>query len=203
MASILKLVFAHKRPEMLDATLKNVGDAIVLGEHEGWDGKRMFWHKFQTAVDIALRSQYDWFWFLPDDFTDHNVQAMELFTRQGWENHLVAINTINDGRTQCWGAHDTGQKPIEIAGITLKETGFVDCSYLTNRHTLKGLKIEEPLFSWWTAPDKSSGVGYQNTMYFRSKGVKMMTPTPSLAKHGAHESVMHGEHRKQTPLISK
>lgn len=203
MADLLIVIFTHDRPEMLQNLLSEVGDAVVLDKHPGWDGKRMFWYKWQKAVEVALNSGHQWILFLPDDVSNVNMKAIDLLTRQGWEKHLVAINVLNDGRTQCWGYHRTGQKDFKVADIELKEVGFVDCGYLTNKYTLKRLKIEEPPVWWWDRPDKSSGVGWQTTNQFRSLGVKMMMPTPSLADHGTHSSIMHGEHRKEKPLIAK
>lgn len=200
---MLKIVFTHNRPDMLKRTLEEVKDAIVLGSHPAWDGKRMFWAKWQEAIRICLESKEDWFLFLPDDYTDINLKLLEKLTTQDWDHLLVAINVANCGRTECWGRHRTKQPPFKIEGVEFNEVGFVDCSYLTNRTTLQYLKIEEMPSEWWDRPDKSSGVGFQNTMQFRRLGVPMMMPTPTLAKHGDHTSVMHGEHRLTTPLIAK
>lgn len=198
-----KVVFTHNRPDMLARTLDEVKDAVVLGSHPAWDGKRMFYAKWQEAIRRCLESNDNWFLFLPDDYTNINMKVLDKLTRQGWDKALLAFNVANCGRTQCWGKHRTGQPDIVIDDITFKEVGFVDCSYLTNRTTLQFLKIEEMPPQWWDRPDKSSGVGFQNTIQFRKIGAKMMMPTPTLARHGDHESVMHGEHRLTTPLIAK
>lgn len=202
---MLKIVFTHDRPEMLNNLLSEIGttDTVVLDKHPGWDGKRNFWKKWREAVRICMDSKHDWFLFLADDFKDVHMPAIEALTLMGWQNHLVAINILNDGRTSCWGGHSTGQKDFEAAGILLKEVGFVDCGYLTNRYTLEKITIQDIGQWWFDRPDKSSGVGFQTTRQFRALGVKMMMPTPSLADHGTHPSVMHGEHRKETPLIAK
>ena len=198
-----KVVFTHNRPDMLARTLDEVKDAVVLGSHPAWDGKRMFYAKWQEAVRRCLASKSNWFLFLPDDYTNINLKVINKLTQQGWDNAFLAFNVANCGRTECWGRHKTNQPDIVVDNITFKEVGFVDCSYLTNRTTLQYLKIEEMPPEWWDRPDKSSGVGFQNTNQFRRIGVKMMMPTPTLAKHGAHESVMHGSHRLTTPLIAK
>jgi hypothetical protein len=202
---MLKIVFTHDRPDMLQNLLKEIGleDTVVLDKHPAWDGKRKFWIKWREAVKLALESNHDWFLFLADDFSNINMNAINQLATSIWDNHLVAINILNDGRTHCWGMHSTGQPEFDAYGITLKEVGFVDCGYLTNRHTLKNLKIEDVGQWWFDRPDKSSGVGFQTTKQFRQLGVKMMMPTPSLADHGKHESVMHGDHRKETPLVAK
>jgi hypothetical protein len=202
-SNILKLIFTHDRPEMLKSILGEVkSDSVVFDKDPYWDGKKFFYLKFSTAIEYALKSNYDWFLFMPDDISNINFSFFDAVTQQEWEHHLVAINILNDGRESCWGHHRTGQKNFKIGDVELKEVGFVDCGFMVNRFTLRHLKIDEPPVWWWDRPDKSSSVGWQTTNQFRKLGVKMMMPVKSLAFHGDHESVMHGEHRKQTPLIT-
>ena len=74
---------------------------------------------------------------------------------------------INDGRDFCWGRFKTGQPAIEIETMKLTEVGFVDCGFLSNRHTMSQIKIDRIQDHWFDRPDKSSGVGNQLTKKMR------------------------------------
>lgn len=173
---------------------------LIRTHHEG---KKGFWKKWVMARQIALGSEHDYFLMIPDDISKLDLGTIKDITRQGWEDSLFAVNVINCGRKDCWGSYFTGQEPIQVNGVTLSEVGFVDCGFLTNRHTLQHIDIHEVSPEWFDRPDKSSGVGYQMSTSMRLIGTKMMMPTPGLCFHGSHESVMHKEHRVKTPLTSK
>lgn len=166
-------------------------------------GKKGFWKKWEYALRKCKKSNSDWFLFLPDDASKVDMDAIRSMTEQRWENRLFVCNIINDGRTDCWGFYRTGQPNIKIGDYWLSEVGFCDCGFLTNRYTLEHISIDPIPTAWFDRPDKSSGVGAQLTRKFRKLRVKMMMPVPSLCYHGDHESKMHGEHRKDTPLISQ
>jgi len=200
---MLVVVFTHDRPEMLKNTIREVGGDLILCNDEDWSGKRNFWKKWKFAVEFCKDSDEEYFLFVPDDFKNYDLDMIKRLTMQGWDNHLFAVNLSNDGRSHCWGGFGTGQPSFNVGEYKFDEVGFVDCGFLTNKHTIERLTIDEVPEGWFNRPDKSSGVGHQLTKKFRSFGVKMITPTPSLAFHGDHESKMHGEHRKDIPLISK
>jgi len=224
-------IFTYNRQEMLSNLLEDIGEehsGIVIDDGSDWvreldgplasprfvtakgvdlyrfdhEGKKGFWKKWDYAIRTDLESKEDWFLFLPDDITDLNLGAIEDLTNQGWDKTLFACNIINDGRTSCWGYFRTGQDNIKIGDMWYTEVGYVDCGFLTNRFTLQNIRIDPVPESWFDRPDKSSGVGAQLTKKFQKLKVKMMSPIPSLCFHGDHESVMHGEHRKDAPLTS-
>jgi hypothetical protein len=188
---------------MLANTDKEIGGDLILGNDEDWSGKENFWKKWKFAVEYCKDSDEQYFLFAPDDFKNYDLDMIKQLTMQGWDNNLFAVNLSNDGRKDCWGEFKTNQPPFEIGSYKFSEVGFVDCGFLTNRHTLEKLTIDEVPKQWFDSPIKSSGVGHQLTKKFRAMQVKMIVPTPSLAFHGSHDSVMHGKHRKDIPLISK
>ena len=168
------------------------------------EGKKGFWKKWVMAQQIALGSNEEYFLFLPDDIKNLNIEWIEGLKSHDWDKHLFAINVINCGRTECWGKFNTGQEAFKIEDIELNEVGFVDCGFFTNRYTLENIEVHEVHKQWFTQHRNiSSGVGAQLSESLRNLRAKMMTPTPSLCYHGPHESKMHGDHRKYTPLISK
>ena len=154
------------------------------------------------ARQIALGSDHDYFLMIPDDISKVDLKTIKAITKQGWSDSLFAVNIINCGRTECWGSFHTGQVPVKINGVTLNEVGFVDCGFLTNRHTLKHIEIHQIHNVWFDREDKSSGVGHQMSNSMRKIGTVMMMPQEGLCYHGDHESVMHGAHRKDVPLKS-
>lgn len=166
-------------------------------------GKQGYWRKWLIAHQLCLGSRHEYFCFMADDFEGVKFNVLRDIESQGWEEHLFAINLANDGRTNTWGGFTTNQPSFKINDTEFNEVGFVDCGFITNRFTLSKIEVDQIPSAWFDHKDKSSGVGAQLTRKFRTFGVKMMTPTPTIVKHGAHESVMHGEHRKQTPLIAK
>lgn len=211
------VVFTYEREQMLKRLLFELKGYYVVCIDDGseWvkrdpiellrtphEGKIGFWKKWVMAQQIALGIDEDYFLFLPDDITDINLEWLESIKRQGWKESLFAINVINDGRLTCWGHHRTGQEAIKVGDIELNEVGFVDCGFFTNRLTLESIEIKQVPLEWFADKERSSGVGHQLTTSFRKLGVKMMMPTPSLCKHGTHESKMHPELRKKQPLIT-
>lgn len=171
--------------------LRGTDFQVLLTAHSG---KRGFWKKWVIAREIALGSNHDYFLFLPDDITDLNLNTIEALTKQGWEDHLFAVNVINCDRTECWGKFSTGQESFKVNDTELKEVGFVDCGFLTNRLTLGHTEVHEVTSDWFTRENISSGVGAQMTNTMRALKAVMMMPTPGLCKHSRkHASVMHPE----------
>ena len=224
---MLVIVFSHERETMLKALLCELDEFEVVVIDDGsefskdWGeylenpltlvtkirtqhtGKRGFWRKWVVARQLALGSEHEHFLFLPDDVSNLNLEAIKAINRQGWEKHFFAVNVINCGRSECWGRFSVGQEPFEIGGVDLFEVGFVDCGFLTNRHTLEHIEITPPQKGWFDRPDKSSGVGYGLSTSLRLIGASMLMAKQGLCFHGDHASVMHTKHRQDVPLISK
>lgn len=227
---MLIVIFTYNRPDMLRALVSELEgkghDLIIIDDGSKWSdpgsfidhsflkdhtfirtehtGKKGFWKKWQLAFETLKQfSLHEWVCFMPDDVSQVNLSAIEMFTKQGWGNMRVAINLSNSGTRYRWGKYSSGQPDIEIEGMLLQECGWVDGLFITNRYTLEGIQMDEVPESWFNRPDKSSGVGYQLTKKLQAKRVKMMLPEFSYCYHGDHESVMHPEHRKEVPLISK
>lgn len=223
---MLVIIFSYEREEMLKSLLAELinHEVIVIDDGSKWigntfralnlnsfshsiietnhEGKQGFWKKWVMARQIALGSNHDHFLMIPDDVSKLDLETIKAITKQGWEDALFAVNIINCGRKECWGSYYTGQAPIEVNGVTLDEVGFVDCGFLTNRHTLTHIDIHEVPQEWFDRDDKSSGVGYQMSTSMRLIGTRMMMPREGLCYHGDHTSVMHGAHRKDVPLKS-
>lgn len=226
---MLIVIFTYNREEMLKNLLGELKgskhDVLIIDDGTGFDwrdienaclndgrfdlielehgGKRFFWRSWKIALDHFKHSKQEYVCFLPDDVVNLQLDKMESFTKQGWDNMRFAINLSNPGNRYRWGHYSTGQPDFKVDGRLLQECGYVDGCFITNRHTLQDVEIDPIPASWFDRESKSSGVGHQMTYKLRKLRVKMMIPETSYLYHGDHESVMHKEHRKQTPLISK
>lgn len=166
--------------------------SVLLYELRGYDvhiindpetfGKENFWKRWELARLYCLASKHDEYLILPDDVTNLDLAEIHRISSL-YKNKLFTCNVINDGRKECWGG------------------AYFDCGGITNRATLERVKIKEVPKEWFTRRT-SSGVGHQLTMQLRAMKAAMLTPSESLCNHGSHESVMHPEERKRTPLIA-
>lgn len=222
---MLFIIFTYEREQMLKSMLDSIEDIhnhiIVIDDGSEWtkgvnrslidynlirtihEGKKGFWKKWLIAQQIALGSEHEWFCFLNDDLTNIDLKAIEVISKQPWQEMCFAMNLLNCGERYRWGKYQDTQPPFELAGRTWSQCDYVDGNFITNRTTLETLDIDPIPLSWFDRPNKSSGVGYQMTMKLRKVGCTMMLPDKSLAYHGDHDSVMHFEHRKKIKLISK
>lgn len=166
------------------------------------EGKFGFWKKWVIAQQIALGSGHDYFVFLPDDIHSIDLHTIDEIVSFGWDS-LFAINLMNEGERFRWGKRLTGQPDIEVNEKTFHECCYVDGCFITNRHTLEAFEVEQVSAQWFKRSDISSGVGFQMSAKLAKIGCPMLRPIQTLAVHGDHESVMHKEHRKNNPLITK
>ena len=182
-----------------------IGEVVPYGKYSKNPengGKLNYWRHWDGALYMCKRSTHKDFVFMPDDFLDLDIDAL-LNLSDCWEGLYYSMNLINDGRVNCWGSHRMGIKPIAYKNRLIQEVGFCDCGFMTNRKVLESLEIKKPFYGWFDQPDKSSGVGYQLTKQMRALEVPMLSPDKSFASHGLHDSVMHGDHRKEITLKSK
>jgi len=188
-----------QRKAMLKKLLKELNsmDVTVIDSPSTF-GKERFWMRMAYAFAICLDSEHDNYLLLPDDVCKVDIDRIKLIHEK--MNHLkYTINAINDGRLSCWGSRSNPR--LKIDGLI--HSDYFDCGGLTNRKTISLIGVEPIPAHWFDRPDKSSGVGYQLTTKFRGKNVLMYTAQKSLIYHGEHESVMHKEERKRTPLVSR
>lgn len=190
------------RKRMMNRLIKELKglDVAIIDSPETF-GKDKFWMRWEQARQYCLASKHDDYLILPDDVSKLNIEAIEdLHKRLRGRRYVCSV--INDGRIQCWGSVMRSDQTFTIGEVRFDSIGFFDCGGATNRETLKMFRVDPVPSEWFTNPNKSSGVGHQITHKLRKLRIPMYRPVPSLAYHGDHESVMHKEHRKTTPLIS-
>ena len=168
-------------------------DRLTKLEH---GGKNRYWFNYTIGINKFLDSGKLNCLFLTDDVSNVDFHSIVEITNQMKSTHYT-INLINDNRKHCWGH----PKPAKDKYDNLINKGFFDCGGITNRATLKKIKLKPMPKTWWVE-GRSSGVGYQMTRQLKQHNVTMWTPKKSLAYHGDHESVMHPKERIKNPLIS-
>lgn len=163
-------------------------------------GKPKFWRMWDFALRMLRDNHSDLFIFMPSDVSNVNIpKIIELHNQ--FKSKAYAYNLINDGRKNCWNMI----QPVQVDEHTMK-VGFTDCGFFCNKQLLNRIgyyvnEINPRRFEHNEAI--SSGVGQDLTFRMLRTNCNMYTPTKSLVYHGDHESLMHPEHRKKIPLISK
>ena len=185
-------------PIILDDGSDIVPDLPYVFSHKH-RGKRGFWQTWDEMLLECHRIQNDFFLFMPDDFTEIDIDRIMKLHEQ-YKDKPYAYNIINDGRTGFW----TGIQSKVIDEDTIM-SGMVDCGFFCNRLALEKLefKVNNVGKHRFNDPAISSGVGQQLSMRFLLNKVPMYSPVKSLAFHGDHESKMHKEERLINPLISR
>jgi hypothetical protein len=212
------IIFSYERKQMLlnlmdeieaatdhdiSYTIIDDGSSFVLDKnfHQfNHGGKQKFWRMWDYALRMLKNDKSDIFLFMPSDVSKVNFNRIKQAHLQHG-NHAYAYNLINDGRTNCWNMI----QPVQVDEHTMK-VGFTDCGFFCNKQLLNRIgyyvnEINQRRFEHNEAI--SSGVGQNLTFRMLRTNCNMFTPTKSLVHHGDHESLMHPEHRKKIPLISK
>lgn len=212
----LVIVFSYNRPDMLLRNLidlrKNKTECriVVIDDGSEYDhsehskyceyqrfdhhGKEGFWKLWNIALQIARVHGSEITVFSQDDMLRANIDMMLKDVSKFPE--LFTCNLINDGRESNWGGRVW--EPYKKKWI---EGNFTECSFFCPYAVLEKLEFKINPIS--NREGLSSGVGRQITLRLREKEVPMYVPVKSYAFHGDHESVMHPEGRKTTPLISQ
>jgi len=190
------------RKRMLNKLIKELKglDVAMIDSPETF-GKDKFWMRWEQARQYCLASKHDDYLIIPDDISELNLSEIDNLHKR-FRNRPFVCNVIADNRKSCWGSFVDKLGNFSIGSQDYVKIGFFDCGGVTNRATLKKFKVDPVPASWFNNPNKSSGVGSQLTHKMRKLRIPMYKPNPSLCYHGDHESVMHKEHRKTTPLIS-
>lgn len=177
-------------------------DVEVINDFKTF-GKENFYKRWQKARVICLKSKQRDFLIIPDDVSDLDLQEIKKVFELNKERPFTC-NLINDGRhLPCWSSLERPIFNFETENYKYQDLGYFDCGGLINREALRKVRIDQPPDYWFDRPNKSSGVGYQLTKQLRENHVSQYTPSPTLANHGNHESVMHYHERKVTPLVSQ
>ena len=152
-------------------------------------GKDLYWLTWNEMLEDCKKNEADIYLFMPDDFERIDIDKIKELHQK---RECYAYNIINDGREKLFNRQVPYMEDGDI------NCGFVDCGFFCDRKALDvlGYHIDRP-----EVKEDSSGVGRALSNKFFLK-IEMYKPVKSLAYHGNHESLMHPDIRKKTPLIS-
>ena len=173
-------------------------------------GGKMYYYRlvnnlYQMCASAHCLFRFDYFIQVPDDVTladNFFNEAIDQFEAIK-DPDKICMNLLNDGRKQPGWTHF---KPVNVKsnGYTFIKTNWIDMCFISNSNYFKALdwKILPVELSWSGSETCSSGVGLQISKRLFELGKTMYLTSRSLVGHGAHNSQMHPEHRKDVPLIS-
>ncbi len=218
---ILFLIFNYERYEMLNKIISEINeynqeghiiDYIIFDDESSYfiddyrfivnpkhRGKELLWKTFDDMFKyVKSNKKYDLYVISPNDFINFDFNRL---IKYGYHfiNDSFLFNLINDGREKTWGL-----KRQTIYNDEIFRFYFNDCSFITNWKTLKLFNFEmlEINRNRFLNKNVSSGVGYQISKRCLKLNINIYKPIKSLAYHGEHKSLMHGEFRKKNKLIS-
>jgi len=164
-------------------------------------GKPNYWLLIENLYKNVKEEDSDYIIQLPDDIglvDDFFNQAITQFN-QIKDPKKICLNLLQDNRTSkpLW----TPVKQINKGEVF--KVGWVDMCFIATKRFFKTLNysIEPVSYSWSNNKNLSSGVGMQISKRLYKK-YNLYQVKKSLVIHGIHDSVMHPEHRKITPLIT-
>lgn len=181
-------------------------DRCTIHRREENGGKKLYWKLVNEAFTVAYRSEWKYFYMLPDDgeivegFFARSVAAWQAL--RGVACLSVCTDRQRAGKLQ-WG--DEVPKTVTRSGIAFWTSGWVDMAFMCERSMFDALKTGtgfiNPIIRDVWKPGVSSGVGGQITKRLRLKGQDMLHVHDTLINDdGKHESRMHPETRKTEPL---
>lgn len=154
-------------------------------------GRDRYYQVWNRILRDAYHAEWDRILVLPDDFT----LVGDLDQLEQLKGDAVALVPIVDkrGRGPCW----VPRNPVDLGAVW--QTHWVDCCFYAGRDMFEAIGWRIPDF----APDhfetnQSSGVGKYMSLALQDH--KIYQATETLFAHGDHDSVMHYQHRKETPL---
>lgn len=192
--------------------LPPIEEPVISRFHGEPRGKRGYWQTVSLALEHArceLLSEEPWsrLLFLQDDvrLVEGFFTKVERLWRAIPDETKSTLWLLKDQRTgkACW----TGQevRRLQFNGQAVYRQQWVDCAAFWADRTFGDalawrLRPIDPKL--WRQGMVSSGVGRQMSHRLHAAGRSLYGASQALALHGDHESVMHPEHRKLTPLVS-
>ena len=164
-------------------------------------GKQRYYSLISQLFRIGSRDGADYYIQLPDDiqvaptFFKDAVTAYESIQ----DDKKICLNLLRDAREKVgWVSFD----PVPRGDV--RQTQWVDMCYIAPPSFFKrlGHTVFPISASRFKNPNISSGVGSQISRRIHEQGYHIYQVEKSLVSHGTHESVMHCEHRRHTPLIT-
>lgn len=165
-------------------------------------GKDRFWMTVRECLQLAKKAEFDYFILLQDDlelcdrFFHRVMETWEAVGRTG-----NVVNLLTDQHRA--GRSIWGQPPPEhhdMGGLHLVKCNWTEPIFFTDRAALEKLDYEvHPIDA---VEGLGTRVGKQISSRWNDAGVRIWQAQETFVHHGTHESVMHPELRRITPLIA-
>jgi len=187
--------------------LKRYIDDFYYIEDNIHRGKTNYWHIINKIYEMMRKEPFDYFIKLDDDiillknFFDQCINQFDAIQ----DPVKACLNILNDHTRNGYALWvNVKQKPVKFKSYNYIFTGWVDMNFICTRRyfDILNYQINKVDINWSGKPGQSSGVGMQITQRLYAARASVYQVSNSLLIHGSHESVMHPEHRKETPLIS-
>jgi len=214
---ILVNVTTYKRRRLLKRLLKQLNEFDV--DVQVWDddpkgtkiegvkytkflinhGKKLLWLKFKQIFEQLKKTNYDYYFFIPDDVTlNKNFISKTITTWQSInDENKICISLLIDERikTTNWTTEPRIQDKVIL-------TQWCDLCFLCEKKFIDLVEIEpvEPE-RWDINPNLGSGVGKNISWFFYNKGYNLYNMKEKLIQHLAVESKMNKNERKINKLI--
>jgi len=211
----LVIITSFDRKKMLYRLLKqlNHNDTIIFDDCSDFDfnlkynfvrfeqnyGKKRCWLKFHHIFK-EIPKNYDYFIFLPDDvevsdtFIDDAINIYDGID----DEKKICLSLLTDVRVEKpnW----TKFHPVKKGNVIL--TQWNDLCFICEKRFFDNVEIMPVLLDRWESNHTlSSGVGQQISIQLFKNKLNQYHVKKTLVHHGEHDSKMHYEHRKQTPII--
>ena len=169
-------------------------------------GKKNYWRIIDMAYRELKDKKYDYLFHIQDDLGLEPCFFQEAIRQ--WDAirdpKKSVMNLLRDYSRNgpMWTTVVPELKKFD--DVQVYSTGWVDCCYIAGRNFpgIMEWKLNPVSDAWSGNPEKSSGVGMQMSRRLVDGGYTLWHVKKTLVTHGAHDSVMHPEHRKHTPLIA-
>ncbi len=166
-------------------------------------GRLHYWDLVNLAFQEAKYCDWDCLLMVPDDITladkffDKAFHYWNILNNLDGDLACLSFNSDQRILAPQWTNVEPFKLEAALGGIVM--TQWMDMCFLCDRRMMEALdySVQKIKVTW----AGSSGVGAQLSKRLFVKGMTMYHTPEALVRHGGHESKMHPELRKETPLI--
>jgi FkbM family methyltransferase len=177
---------------------------IALSEN---GGKQGYWVLIDKLYKHCLRLKFDYAIQLPDDVSlvpGFFSRSINIYDKIDDDKKICLDILSSPGRV---GKSEWTNQVVtthHIGNIIIFKTGWVDMCFICTRKYFETLHFTiNPVNNRWVNKlNNSSGVGKQISTRLVKDGYSIYQVKNSLVIHGSHDSVMHHDLRKKSPLLS-
>jgi FkbM family methyltransferase len=170
-------------------------------------GKQNYWTLIDKLYKQALKIKFDYAIQLPDDVSlvpGFFSRAINIYDKIE-DNKKVCLDILSSPGRVGKSEWTNQEVTTHLAGnIPVYKTGWVDMCFISDKKYFEALNytINKVNDRWVNKLNNSSGVGKQISTRLVTSGYSLYQVKNSLVIHGSHDSVMHRNLRKTSPLIT-